>query len=300
MRAASKRLFQHLIILIQLVVIKTKIDWGNIIIATKRGLYQLKDKKLRIIQLGEFYGVTIVDDKLYVLNKVSEKEAHIVAYQLLNNKIQKQSRNIVIHGLDEAIHQIDFFNNTLYLTDTHNNRILAFTKKGKKINQYYPLGEINNGRGSPNYGHINSIFSDLKHVYLVCHNNSVHSGKTSEILKTDMEFNVLNKITTSSQSAHNVILYQGKLYHCDSLNSLLKVDDKPLFQTMEFTRGLAMTNDKIIVGDSNYAKRKDRSKSKGSIYLLNHDGKLIEKLMIPGMIQEIRVLGEKDYGLSSS
>ena len=274
-------------------------DWGNIIIATKRGLYQLANKKLKLVRLGEFYGVTIIkNDLVYVLNKVSEKESMIVSFQLVDGIINKSSMKIIFRNLDDAIHQIDYFNKALYLTDTHNNRIITTNLSGENMKYHYPIGKATKGRESSNYGHINSIFSDSKYIYILCHNNSVKTNKNSEVIVTDFNFNLIKKISTSSESAHNIIKYKGDIYHCDSLNSKLKRNNDTIFIAEEFTRGLAITNDDIILGDSSYAKRAERKNSKGHIYLLDHDGSLKERINIPGMVQEIRRIDKVDYGLS--
>lgn len=280
--------------------IRTKFDFGNYLIATKRGLYQIKNKRLRLLLLGEFYGITICDHEVFVLQRLKHGSSHILRFPIVEENIMVNDKVVFKNGLNWGCHQIDYFDNHLYVMDTSKNRVIKISLSSDIVDDFYPLGKLENGRSSGNYAHMNSIYADSGNVYIMCHNDSVKTDRYSEIAVLDLDFEVQKIIRTRSRSAHNVAVLNNNFYYCDSLNATLKKDGKVLFRTSNFTRGLSISKRYIVVGGSEYAKRSKRRLSKGSIYFLNHRGELLDAFRLPGMAQEIRRLDKTDYGLSNT
>lgn len=268
---------------------------GRVILATKRGLFVIQGKKIKRILKGEFYGITTKNKKVYVFQKLWS-EGRVIKFDL-NFKCKIKE---VITDLSPGCHQIDFVRDDLFITDTYNNRILKYNLQGQLLQSYYPIGKLSDGRDSENYGHINSIFYRGKYFYLMCHNETKKTEKFSQILKCNKNFNVLETIEIEARNAHNVIVWNGDVFYCDSFNYSFKRNSDILLKTQYFTRGLSMNNSHIFVGGSEIAERGERKNAKGCLFILNKDFTIKEFIEIPGMVQEIRCLDEVDYSLSNN
>lgn len=265
------------------------------IVASKKGLFFLKDKKIFKLLTGEFYGVTFYKEDVYVFEKFNRK-GRILKF----NKNLKNNLKVFITGLSKGCHQIDFIGDKLFITDTYNNRINEFDLNGTLVKSFYPLGKLKNGRLSKNYGHINSIFFKNNHFYLMCHNETIKTERNSEILKCDKSFNVLNKIQTGAKNAHNILILNNEMFYCDSYNFSLKKNHRAIIKTEYFTRGLSITKENILFGCSEIAKREKRTKAKGAVYILDKNESVLEIIKIPAMVQEIRCIDVKDFSLSNN
>ncbi len=269
---------------------------GTYAIATKRGLFTLRDGELTLILAGSFYGITRLDDSLLVFENAAG-HGRILGLDLTHD-LRVGAARLVHRGLSPGCHQIDVVDGRLLIADAYNNRILALDLATHRATSHYPLGRLAEGRSSPNYAHMNSIYRHDGRFFVVCHNESAKTGRFSEILVLTPGFEVTERIETPSRSAHNVAAHRGTFYHCDSLSNGLRADDELVFVGNHFTRGLSISDDYILVGGSEYARREDREKVPGYLYVL-HDGVLATSFPVPGMVQEIRRLDAPDYGLSA-
>jgi hypothetical protein len=268
---------------------------GTYAIATKRGLFVLEDRVLTRVLHGDFYGVTRLGDVMFVFENC-RRSGRILGLHITSD-LRVDDAWIVRRGLSPGCHQIDYVDGRLLVADTYNNRILAMDLQTGRTDAYYPLGSLADGRRSPNYAHMNSIYKHDDRFHVICHNESAKTGKPSELLVLTPDFEVVDRIELPSRSAHNIAAYRGTLYHCDSLGNGLRAGDRLIFVGDHFTRGLSISDDYIIVGGSEYARREERSKVPGYVYVLR-DGSLLTSFRVPGMVQEIRRLDAPDYGLS--
>ncbi|QTL99723.1 hypothetical protein GM661_18070 [Iocasia frigidifontis] len=271
---------------------------GVYIVATKRGLFILRNNKLYKILQGRFYGITKYNDNLYIFERLGNLKGRIIHLALNKNYSFQKDGKILIDNISPGCHQIDFINNYLYITDSYNNRILKCDLQNIDCDEFYPLGKLKNGRNSKNYGHINSIYKKEKEFLLMCHNETTKTGRNSEILVLDENLNINRKIDTKASNAHNIVKYKEQLFYCDSMNMSLMKNGVQVFRGKHFMRGLSVTDEYLLVGGSDYAKRNKRTKVNGYIYILDHKFRLIDSYLIPGMVQEIRRIDNIDYSLS--
>jgi len=270
---------------------------GTFLIATKRGLYQIHKNQLFFVMKGNFYGITYVNDSVYVFQRIYPY-GRIVTLTM-NKEYRFTSKQIFMNSLSPGCHQIDVYNEKLFICDSNNNRIIKNDLKSDLIEYHYPLGKLKNGRRSENYGHINSIFILKDKITILCHNQTANTGKYSEIFNLNKQFHIKEKIETLSNSAHNILPLNGKILHCDSLNAAVKLDKQVVFKGTLFTRGLSVSDSHILVGGSEYRERDEREKADGCIYVLRkNDFNFLYDIKIPGMVQEIRRLDGIDYSMS--
>ncbi|MEZ5335189.1 MAG: hypothetical protein R2741_08120 [Methanolobus sp.] len=272
---------------------------GVYLIGTQKGLYILKNNNLSKLLDGRFYGITISSKKIYVFEKTGTSNGRIIELEINNNfEINKRGK-VLINKLSPGCHQIDIVDDKLFIMDTYNNCILAYNLSDFSYNAYYPLGKLDNGRKSNNYAHMNSLYHTENRFFVMCHNETSKTGRQSEILVLDSNLRKIEKIDTKASHAHNIVVLNNQFIYCDSTNNCLKVDNEIVFKGKHFTRGLSISKEHVLLGGSDHAKRADRTKVNGYIYVLNHDFSLFTQFLVPGMVQEIRRLDKPDISLSN-
>lgn len=270
-------------------------------LCTKGGLYRIRDKELFLLIKGEFYGLTYLDDIVYAFQKIAN---HGRLIRFIRNVDDEGFKNfeVFMDGLSPGCHQIDIYKGSLFVCDTYNNAIIEIDLNTDEIiNEYFPLGRLTNGRRSANYGHINSLYFDNSSTYAVCHNHTVSTGRTSQVLLLGEKFTIEECITTSCNSAHNIMPWKGSFLICDSMNGTLKLGDEVVFEAGCFTRGLSVTEDYILLGGSQYAKRDVREYASGELFVIDkEDFGLINQFKLPSMINEIRRMNLPDMAMSDN
>ncbi len=272
---------------------------GLYLVATKRGLYLLDGGRLFHLLPGQYYGITLHQGKIYLFERIGNFTGRVIRFNMDSRNRPAGRGEKLIRGLSPGCHQIDFIGDLLYIADTYNNRILEYDLSNMDYNEYYPVGRLERGRKSENYAHINSIYEHGDYIYIVCHNETTKTGRNSEILVLDGDFRVVERIGTDSSNAHNIIIHQDRKFLCDSMHNSLRVDGEEVFVGDHFTRGLAMDHRLILMGGSEYAERKNRTRAKGYLYILDHQYNIYDSFVIPGMVQEIRRLDGPDYSFSN-
>ena len=263
----------------------------NLLISTKSGLFLTQENRINLLRQGEFYGIAIDLDDVYVFQKTMRTG------RILKFKKGLKLYEIFIDDLSKGCHQIDLFEGNLYITDTYNNRILKYNLKAELLDEFYPIGKLSNKRNSNNYGHINSIFIiDKDNIALLCHNESTKTKKNSEILVCNSAFEVKQVYLTEAKNAHNIYYDPVKKNFIlnDSIGGRLLWNNNISFQNNRFLRGLSMTDKYNYIGDSDYSKRIYRNFSRGGITVCTKKWEPILRVKIPGMVQEIRCM-DVDY-----
>jgi len=273
---------------------------GNFLVATKRGLYQIRENKLYLLLKGNFYGVAQTKQRIFAFERIGRKGRIITLDTTDTHTIANAS--VYLRNLSPGCHQMDIYKGMLFVCDTYNNRVLKIDLFNKEIRgAYYPLGQLSNGRQSGNYGHINSIYLRESETFALCHNETTKTHKPSQIIILGHDFSVQNIIDTTSGSAHNIIPWNQSFLHCDSINGSLKLGDETVFDASCFTRGVSITRKHIVLGGSEYANRDIREYGKGYLFVLDRkDYNCLHRTEFPGMVQEIRRLGDVDFGLSEN
>lgn len=277
---------------------------GEFLIATKNGLFCIENYSLFKIMNGEFYGITVVSKSQFLVYQKGLNSGKI--FLLKKEKNYFVYKKTILKNLSDGVHQIDLVNNRLFVANTYNNSIDIYKYDNilnslNKIDEIYPDGKLLNGRNSENYLHPNSIYLKKDLLYVLSHNETSKSNKPSEIFIYNPKTNkVVKKIKTSSGNAHNILVYKKNMYHLDSMNKQIKVNNLPFLKLGKFLRGLSVSSDFIAVGGSDYAKRENRNSAKGCIYFISHKFKILEIVNIDGMVQEIRKIDSIDFSLSSN
>lgn len=276
----------------------------ELLIGATGGMFYLAGQSLYKLCPGKFYGLSRISDLWFVYRKVDRYLG-----QILSLDLKTRSLNLEKNLLPRTIHQLDFIGSRLFVVDTL-NKLYIFTfqdcnnkSKGLHLQKEILLnGPLTRGNKSPNYCHVNSIFFHQGHYYLMFHNTTSKTGRPSQIAVFDLEFQEKKRIDINGHDAHNICILDGQLIYCDSGRKRL-VWGKKECQVDLMTRGLAISDQWIILGGSVFASRKDREQTSGKIYFIQRPGlNRISEIKIPGsgQIQEIRLVNEPDYSLSNT
>ncbi len=274
-----------------------------LIATTSQGLLLYFNGKIKkLFKEKGFYGITKLSNKFYAFHKTG-MHGNIISFKLKNNKAIENK--IIIKGLSRGIHQIDFINDDLYVTNTYDNSILVYKDAKDRENIYwkrfddiiYPNGKLKNGRFSKNYNHFNSIFKYKNDLHIIAHNETKKTNRKSEIY-TIKNFKTKNitKQKINGSNCHNIYINQNQKIYCKSLEGILSINDKDVISHKDiFTRGLSVCDKYIILGGSDIQlNREKRDKTKGYIYIYNLELKLLQKISIQNtQIQEIKLVNNE-------
>ena len=279
------------------------VDPGNeiadvqILMGTRRGVYLCHASKLLLLLAGHTYGMSEFNGRWFVHQRGKYAD-RIVSFRL-NVDVAEDCR-LEIEGLPIGCHQIDFIGDSLIVADTYNNRLFVYVfdnNRLKRVREVFPRGRLARGRASDNYAHLNSVWSDSKAVYILLHNETQKTGRKSVIL--DKNLKELDSIVTNCANAHNVVRLNGKFFICNSMQGALSVDQKDVFQTDMLTKGLAVTEEHIFVGCSEFAKREDRDQKGGAVYVLTHKFEQVFRFTVPASVSEVRIANRPDFARSN-
>lgn len=269
----------------------------ELLISCKTGILFYRDGTLRRILSGQFYGLAVSSGRWYAFHRITELIGQIVSFELEDGWARDVRSELSL--LDPEIHQIDFCGHRLWITETGRNRLLLrehWPDRKPTMQVLYPNGRAPLGRKSPTYAHINSVLSDGETTLLVYHNHTNHTGRKSEAVWLDDRLQVVRRQTLNAGCAHNIAVVDGHLCYCDSQGGDLVVGSKRL-PLGTFTRGIALADDVLYVGGSDFAERSKREQSAGLVYACARDGSaLLSKLTMPsvGGVYEVRLLSQED------
>jgi hypothetical protein len=243
-----------------------------------------------------FYGITKLSDTFYAFHKTG-MHGNIISFRIEKNKAI--DINTVIKGLSRGIHQIDFIGQDLYVTNTYDNSILIYSKLVSKHNLHwkdynkiiYPNGKLQNGRKSSNYNHFNSLFKYKNKIFLIAHNETKKTNRSSEIFTlNDITLKTLDIKKIDGSNCHNIYIDNENKMFCKSHEGTLNINEQDVISHKNiFTRGLSVNDEYIILGGSDIQpNRLKREKTNGYIYIYDSQLSLKQTILIRNtQIQEI-------------
>jgi hypothetical protein len=275
------------------------LDSVQALVAAGRGLYLLRQGRVRRLARGRFYGLARHGGTHYAYcSHPRGARGSIYGFALEGGRLGASRR--LFSGLSRGVHQIDVVDDRLLVCDSYRNALVVLDRHGRLGRRVYPLGRLCGGRDSSNYAHLNSIQAVGDRVYVLAHNETYKTGRRSEILVLDRErLTVRDRVPDVGGCAHNIVARDGLFLVCDSLGGALTNHGRAVFKPGTFTRGLAVDDDFVLLGGSVYSERGVRLASDAFVYVLDRRFEHRATLTIEdaGQVHEIRMLGT-DYGVS--
>lgn len=275
---------------------------GRLMVATASGLVIFDGNVCYRIMGGFFFGLTHYNDRWYAFRKLSNWSGQVISFTL--DSLCVDDLRCELTGLSPRIHQIDVFNDHLYMMDTYNNRLLVYSLNGAKPGapiKVYPAGKATD-RSDPNYVHMNSVLVTNDRIYLVYHNLSRDTGRNSAVAMLNHKYELLESMLLDARCAHNVAIWNGKFLCCSSQDGTLSIDGYQL-QLGDWSRGIALFEDECVVGGSQRAKREERSRGHGFLYHCDlRVPKVVSSVVLKdvGSVYEVRSIDPADLSLSEN
>ena len=293
----------------------------NLFITTSRGVYNynlINDNISQIIGNWHkgffrkpskgFFGISSNIKQNELIFASREKLSKNVNYEKSSDSIvyfynilkRKFTNKIVVKNLFD-IHQITFFDNFVFLTETGKNRIQVLNILNSKIDFFINIGDVRE-----DVNHINAINIDNNFLYIGLNNgHEKNEFKNAQIIKIPTD-QVLKLKSFDALNHGNLINLNG-VYHTHDIE---KFDDDYLISSSNlgkiyslnkqkfianinpWTRGIAISSDRIFIGKSGIGKRKLRHSRyyDGEVYILNKSNfNFIKKIIIPkiGQLNDI-------------
>lgn len=285
---------------------------SSFLVGTLSGLLLFHEGKLYRLFDGRVYGISRHGERWYVYRNQEPpfgkgwgpEKGQILSFRL--DGPRAQDLRVEAGLLDPEVHQIDFFKGRLFVTDTANNCLIVYRVSPGGLESptyHYPNGELPEDGSKSNYVHINSVFSDGDNLYLVYHNQTYKTGNMSEVVQLDSGYKVVKRWSTLGKSAHNIYVDDTGYLICNSQDGELHFKDETLLKIPYYTRGLALNNERILLGASEFANKAQRMNKDGHVFALERENfQTLAQLSIPGSgsIYELRFVDQPDFGLSQT
>jgi hypothetical protein len=277
------------------------------VLASREGLYAIGLVGFIKISDGQFFGVTVRDNAIYcfeALGPIPSLWPHygrIVRYDLFKKEIV--SAAVVVKGLPNGCHQIDFIGGDLFICDTYNSRVLKCDTEFNTCTAYYPWGDIQFDDFAAGYPHMNSLVGYRGVIYLMLHNCTRRTGRNSQLVQWQPESGTLgNELTLAGAGCHNIVfLEDGELIVCDSDNGALTDGRRTIVQVGQMlTRGLSVDSDMIVVGSSLFSKRDARRTVAGEVCFLDRQYRELLRFSVPAAATDIRKIDGTDLSITNS
>lgn len=266
------------------------------IVASREGLYVANRAKWRQLADGHFFGVALKGSEIYCFQHSSRRKSRlgdtggaIVRFTIEDGQLSMP--DLVATGFDSDCHQIEFYNDSFYLVDTRNQRILEFDDIWRPTATHQILPMVTEETDTC-YGHINSIAGWNESIYVMLHNAS--RGIDSEVIVYDLSFNEVRRKQLPSAGCHDIVMLPSDefLYCESSKGSVSRSDGMTVRIDNLFTRGLAIGRNEMAVGSSLYGARPIRKFLPGFITFLDYDFKRLGRHYFPAAPTQIRYLPE--------
>lgn len=258
----------------------------ELIITCRGGLYVMgaKNRVEKIWNSGLFFGAEFFDNELYLYQDFRHFKVGVIW------SIKSGKRKRIFKLVNSGVHQIRAKDNVLYVVNTYKNALDLYDIKLKfRIKRILPNHELSNGRLSDNYNHFNSILIVGELMYLLAHNNSVKSGKSSELYVIQGE-DVVKIHDLGMKSAHDLYILDDVLLINDSIGSKGLFDftnGRTIYNIEGFNRGIGFHLGQIVLGVSKVASRHDRDGIGNSIQVLSKKGELVSSFSIDSSPHDI-------------
>lgn len=271
------------------------------VVATRNGLFLVNPQAYRKVAEGSFFGLTLRGSDLFCFEAgdnpwAPQKLGRIVRFALEDDMVSAPT--VLVEGLDNGCHQVDFIGAAAFVVDTYNQKILEFDRDWRLVAEHAPLPPARIDTGNPDYAHINSIFSAGASIYLMLHYNGL---RPSEILEVDRAFRERRRIVLAGECCHDIVMLEdGALLVCDSAHGGL-INDRGFVMNVDaqLTRGLSVSSEEIVVGSSLFGEREHRLLIPGFVTFMDRDYRRTGRLHIAASPTQIRRIDGRDLSLSN-
>ena len=255
-----------------------------------------------------FFGISKLDNKNILIsasrenfskdikyNKSTDLILHF--YDVLNLKIVKK---IVINNIFDS-HQIFYFNNKIFVTETGKNQVQIYCLKEKKVIKKILIGNLRE-----DVNHVNAVYVDKKNTLIGLNNGNKNNLKNAQLIKintnlileSEGDIDAYNKgeliELKNTFHSHDIENIQNNFYiSASETGEIFQLNSyKKIISLERWTRGITSSEKSIYIGKSGVAKRFLRHSRyySGSISVLDISSKkIVDTIIIPkiGQLNDI-------------
>ena len=268
------------------------------IVSGSQGLFLIDNGKKSKLRGGHIYGVSFDANNIFCAQRV--KGTNIVR---LNKNFKKISDKVIKGG---HVHQCHFDTKTqhLFVTMTCNDELLRYDPfKQEEIARYKWA------KSGDHEHHMNSVWrcQFTEEMYVYEHNiYGKHPKYTGGILRLGEDYKPVEKWEFGDKG-HGIALINGWMYIADSNNERIvrkcihTGEEQMMVETKEYPkhqpRGLAISDDYILVGMTELASRRTRGNLGYGLVIVydKNFNKLDCHSIATGQIYEVRFIDRPDY-----
>lgn len=272
-------------------------------VASRQGLFAASRGGVHLMVHGMFFGLTRRGKHLYLFESCDRPHARTRRGRVVRLTIEARrivDAIVLVEGLDNGGHQLDFVGDLLCLLDTYNQRILAFSIDGAAVAVPQPLPAAPWDQWNAGYAHANSILQVRGHILIMLHNGMPATTRASSILVLDDRWRPVGQWPLPAGGCHDIACApDGALLTCGSLaGELLALDGRRLRISPQMTRGLSVSADEIVVGASQFSTRRDRMAAMGSLSFLTGDWTMAARIELESAPTCLLRIDDPDYGVT--
>ena len=278
------------------------------LLTSRQGLYAIRPDGFKRLAHGFFFGITLRDDAIWVFEACDQprgptRQGRVIKLHRRGSRIT--GSEVLVKGLDNGCHGMDFIHGRLCLVDSYDQKVLRFATGESAYETLTPLPVPEIGRFSqtdPRYLHVNSIMAVGEHILLLLHNaGEQHGNRTSEIAVYDRAWQPVMRFPVRGVGCHSLALREdGMLLTCASMQGDLIDSGRRLTLKISpyMTRGIALGRDSVVVGASPLVERAGRTRATGKVTFMDAQYNVQTVLDVPGAGMEIRRIDGEDGSLS--
>ncbi|TKD51575.1 hypothetical protein [Sphingomonas baiyangensis] len=261
------------------------------LVASRQGLFAVAPAAAKLVAFGLFFGLRRHDDMLYLFETCDPSRGPSRMGRLLQMRIDRGrlcDEQVIATGLDNQCHQLAVIGTEVCIVDTANQAIVLIAGDGSTSATLFPFGNpVVDG-----YHHINSIAQADGHTLVLLHNAAGGRIGPSELAWLDRDWRVVRRETLPATGCHDIVQDEdGLLWHCASMDgALMNSAGLHCRVSAEMTRGLAFTEEAVIVGTSQFARREGRTRIGGHVLFLDRAMQRLAQVELSGAPTEIAAL----------
>lgn len=258
------------------------------LVASHRGVFAVAEDRVCTAIHGWFFGICRHENQFYLYENCGLRDrsvylGRIVRIDLINGRLANPA--VLVTGLHTNCHQVRVIDGLLCVVDTANQAIRRYTLDGELVDVKHPFPVARSNSRTGAYLHLNSVAKIGSRIAVMRHNGKTLPEKASELAWLDADWNLLSLHPLDGQWCHDIVEDEhGVLWHCGSKAGQLLTSDgcKIAISDDMLTRGLAISDGRIIVGISSFGPRKTRHSLLGGVVILDRAFNRIADIELDG------------------
>ncbi|WP_327341327.1 hypothetical protein [Streptomyces europaeiscabiei] len=262
-------------------------------VTTSHGLLLWNGRHFRRVTRGPARGLTVRDGALWVFQRAG-RHGRVLSVHLAGDDVEVVPR---IWGLPGNGHCIDFVDDELMVTDPSHNQVLAYRvgDDGPAVHAAHAARAFCLEDRTPRVPlRISALFRHGPLLFVMASKGRGHDSRQSEIWAFDSQSRLVTVVPAGGTHCHDLFFDGEQFVLCRSRERTVVRGPHPVYRADGFPRGLAVGEDRVLVGVSAYARsRYARETGAASVEFLDRDFRWQGRITLPrGQIRNVRLLSD--------